>query len=171
MIASVKTKFNLTATNLISLIKFSIDNESIADKSSTSQVSSAMATHEDADLLCGILESKAAYFVEHPVVQEEVDSAAGRRLLPRRALDAEAVLGTHVITPKAHHKLSPSSHSRSHEKWGLALGFNDGAIAEEILRTFQNVKRDFFFYLLLLLLRARTQVPGSQLRGRESGEV
>lgn len=53
-----------------------------------------------ADLLCGILESKGAYFVEHPVVEKEVDSATSCRLLSRRALDAEAVLGTHVITPK-----------------------------------------------------------------------
>lgn len=59
-----------------------------------------MMTQEDADLLRGILESKGDYFVQHPVVEEEVDSAAGRRLLSRRALDAEAVLGTHVITPK-----------------------------------------------------------------------
>lgn len=34
------------------------------------------------------------------MVEEEVDSAAGRRLLPRRALQAQAVLGARVITPK-----------------------------------------------------------------------
>lgn len=73
-----------------------------------------MAFH--ADLLCGILESKGAHFVEHPVVEKEVDSAASCRLLSRRALDAEAVLGTHVITPKHIINYHLSSHSRLHNK-------------------------------------------------------
>lgn len=83
-----------------------------------------------ADLLCGILESKGAYFIEHLVVEEEVDSAASRLLLPRRALDAEAVLGTHVITPKHiinyHRPLT-----LAHTKRGLALDFKSGAIKEK----------------------------------------
>lgn len=88
-----------------------------------------------ANLLCRILESKGAYFVEHPMVEEEVDSAASRILLSRRALDAEAVLGTHVITPKHiinYHR--PLTFTRT--KRGLAWDFKYGAIKEK-MRTLQ----------------------------------
>lgn len=51
-------------------------------------------------LFCRILESKSADFIEHPVVEKEVDSTAGSWFQSWHILDAKAVLEVYVITPK-----------------------------------------------------------------------
>lgn len=58
------------------------------------------STYTFAHLLCRVLEPKSAYFIEHPVVKEEVDSTAGSRFLSWHILDAKAVLRVYIITPK-----------------------------------------------------------------------